>query len=100
MKNFDSKKETMKKSSENLLTANEILFYFKEIKENKIITVSLDTNEIVQFKFETFYDIVYSNIAGLFERKLKTNIAEKHIRKYEYEFIRNRYGEIIPEYFI
>ena len=79
---------------------NYVLFYFKEIKENKIITVSLKTNEIVQFKFETFYDIVFSDIAGLFERKLKTIIAEKHIRKYEYERIKNRYGEIIPEYFI
>ena len=77
-----------------------VLFYFKEIKENKIITVSLDTNEIVQFKFETFYDIVFSGIAGLFERKLKTIIVEKDIRKNEYEFIKNRYGEIIPEYFI
>ena len=79
---------------------NYVLFYFKEIKENKIITVSLDTNEIVQFKFETFYDIVLSDIAGLFERKLKTIIDKKDIRKHEYEFIRNRYGEIIPEYFI
>ena len=78
---------------------NYVLFYFKEIKENKIITVSLDTNEIVQFKFETFYDIVLGD-AGLFERKLKTIIAEKDIRKYEYEFIKNRYGKIIPEYFI
>ena len=79
---------------------NYVLFYFKEIKENKIITVSLDTNEIVQFKFESFYDIVFSDIAGLFERKLKTITAEKDIRKHEYEFIRNKYGEIIPEYFI
>ena len=79
---------------------NYVLFYFKEIKENKIITVSLKTNKIVQFKFETFYDIVFSDIAGLFERKLKTIIDKKDIRKYEYEFIKNRYGKIIPEYFI